>query len=62
MRILRPVIAPARRRPVKEISGLGAVPAIYNTFNIQRHLVSRGTMRRFRSEAFAMWRNVAAAA
>jgi putative transposase len=36
--------------------------AIYNTFNIQRHLVSRGTMRRFRSEAFAMWRNVAAAA
>jgi transposase-like protein len=36
--------------------------AIYNTFNIQRHLVSRGTMRHFRSEAFAMWRNVAAAA
>ncbi|MBB5746261.1 IS6 family transposase [Brevundimonas variabilis] len=29
--------------------------AIYNTFNIQRHLVSRLTLRRFRSEADAVW-------
>ena len=34
--------------------------AIYNTFNIQRHLISRPTLRRFRAEADATW--VAAAA
>ena len=29
--------------------------AIYNTFNIQRHLISRPTLRRFRTEADAAW-------
>lgn len=29
--------------------------AIYNAFNIQRHLVSRNTMRKFRSAAMAEW-------
>jgi len=29
--------------------------AIYNTFNIERHLVSRKTMRRYRDRAFAEW-------
>ncbi|MFN3443914.1 MAG: IS6 family transposase [Rhizobium rosettiformans] len=29
--------------------------AIYNTFNIQRHLISRPTLRRFRAEAQAAW-------
>ncbi len=29
--------------------------AIYNTFNLQRHLVSRNTMRIFRSAAMAEW-------
>lgn len=29
--------------------------AIYNTFNIQRHLVSRNAMRLFRARAFAEW-------
>jgi transposase-like protein len=29
--------------------------AIYNTFNIQRHLVSRKTMRIFRTAARAEW-------
>jgi transposase-like protein len=29
--------------------------AIYNTFNIQRHLISRPTLRRFRAEADAAW-------
>ena len=29
--------------------------AIYNTFNIQRHLISRATLRRFRAEAEAAW-------
>lgn len=36
--------------------------AIYNTFSIQRHLVSRNTMRLFRDRAFAEWRAVSAAA
>lgn len=30
--------------------------AIYNTFAIQRHLISRKTMRTFRAAAFAEWR------
>ena len=29
--------------------------AIYNTFNIQRHLISRNTMRKFRAAANAEW-------
>ncbi len=36
--------------------------AIYNTFNIQRHLISRHTMRRFRGEAMSVWQTVTAAA
>ena len=35
--------------------------AIYNTFNIQRHLTSRKTMRTFRSAAVAEWNNASAA-
>jgi putative transposase len=29
--------------------------AIYNAFNLQRHLISRKTMRTFRVAAFAEW-------
>ena len=29
--------------------------AIYNTFNVQRYLISRPTLRRFRAEADAAW-------
>lgn len=36
--------------------------AIYNTFNIHRHLVSRKTMRHFRSAAMAEWNAASAAA
>jgi putative transposase len=36
--------------------------AIYNTFNIQRHLISRNTMRRFRTSATAEWNAASAAA
>ena len=36
--------------------------AIYNMFNIQRHLFSRNTMREFRSAAMAEWSLVSAAA
>jgi putative transposase len=35
--------------------------AIYNTFNIQRHLVSRPTLRRFRADATKLWNSVTAA-
>jgi transposase-like protein len=30
--------------------------AAHNTFNLQRHLVSRSTLRIFRAEAAAQWR------
>jgi transposase-like protein len=34
---------------------LSAHAAVYNMFNVQRHLISRRTLRTFRSEAFAQW-------
>ncbi len=40
---------------------LSAHSAVYNTFNIQRHLISRRTLRVFRSDAMAQWRAVTAA-
>ena len=36
--------------------------AIYNTFDLQRHLISRRTLRRFRAEAMEQWRQATAAA
>jgi putative transposase len=36
--------------------------AIYNTFNVQRHLISRRTLRQFRAEAMSRWAAVTAAA
>jgi transposase-like protein len=35
--------------------------AIYNNFNIQRHLTSRKTMRHFRTAAMAEWNAVSTA-
>ena len=35
--------------------------AVYNTFNVQRHLVSRPTHRRFRTAAHQSWREATAA-
>jgi transposase-like protein len=29
--------------------------AVYNTFYLQRHLISRSTLRKFRAEAVAHW-------
>jgi putative transposase len=36
--------------------------AVYNTFNLQRHLISRSTLRTFRAEAAAQWELAGAAA
>ena len=36
--------------------------AIYNTFNVQRHLISRRTLRQFRTEAMSRWDAMTAAA
>jgi putative transposase len=34
--------------------------AVYNTFYVQQHLVSRPTLRRFRGEAMQAWAAAAA--
>lgn len=36
--------------------------AVYNTFNLQRHLISRRTLRDFRQDAFDQWRAATEAA
>ena len=36
--------------------------AVYNTFNLQRRLISRRTLRTFRSDAMEQWHAAAAAA
>jgi len=36
--------------------------AIYNTFYVQRHLISRKTLRKFRGEAMSVWQAAIAAA
>ncbi len=36
--------------------------AVYNLFNVQRHLISRRTLRQFRADALQQWRAVAEAA
>ncbi len=36
--------------------------AVYNTFNVQRHLITRRTLRRFHNEAMSVWQTVTAAA
>jgi transposase-like protein len=41
---------------------LSIYATVHNTFNLQRHLVSRSTLRTFRAEAAAQWQNAVAAA
>jgi putative transposase len=36
--------------------------AVYNIFNVQRHLIRRATLRRFRAEAHQIWNSAIAAA
>jgi len=40
---------------------LSAQSAAYNNFKVQRHLVSRNTLRLFRAESMQRWRTAAAA-
>ena len=35
---------------------------VYNTFNVQRHLISRKTLRQFRSQSMGLWQTATAAA
>ena len=41
---------------------LSSHAAVYNCFNVQRHLISRRTLREFRASAFDQWRSAVAAA
>jgi len=43
-------------------SPLSMHSAVNNTFNLQRHLVSRRTLRSFRTEAMQAWQIATAAA
>jgi putative transposase len=36
--------------------------AVHNTFNVQRHLVSRSTLRKLWAKAIAQWQSAVAAA
>jgi putative transposase len=58
-----------RERRMQRFKSTGSVQrflsthaAIYNTFNVQRHLISRKTLRKFRTEAMSRWDAVTVAA
>ena len=36
--------------------------AVYNVFNVRRHLISRRTLRSFRAQAMLTWRHATVAA
>ena len=57
-----------RERKVQRFKSAGSAQrflrmhaAVYNTFNVQRHLISRRTLHSFRAAAMAEWRFAAAA-
>ena len=64
IRISRPDAGSARcsalRAPVRRI--LSTHAAVYNTFNVQRHLTSAQTHRVLRAAAMSTWREIVAAA
>ena len=49
------------RKVVRGFDAPCAASAAYNTVNVQRHLISRRTLRAFRAEAAAQWHAAAAA-
>jgi transposase-like protein len=50
------------KRPGSTQRFLSVHAAVYNTFNIQRHLISRSTLRTLRGEAFTQWQAAVKAA
>jgi transposase-like protein len=50
------------KRPGSTQRFLAAHAASYNTFNVQRHLIFRETLRTLGGEAFAQWRAAVEAA
>lgn len=50
------------KSPATELRFLSTFSDIYNHFNIQRHLVSRTTMKKFRTDAGNIWLDVTTAA
>jgi hypothetical protein len=50
------------RGPLSEFRIASIHAAVHNTFNLQRHLISRSTLRTFRAEATAEWEAAVAAA
>ena len=52
-----------RFKPAKSAQQfLSTHAAVYNTFNVQRHLISRKTLRLFRRQAMSAWQAAAGAA
>ena len=58
-----------RERKMQRFKSLGSAQhflslhaAVHNTFNLQRHLISRPTLRHFRAEAMEQWRAATVAA
>ena len=58
-----------RERRIKRFKSPGSAQrflsihaAVYNVFNVQRHLISRRTLRAFRAQAMLAWRQAALAA
>lgn len=47
---------------IDEFAFLALHPAVNKTFNLQRHLISRPTLRRSRAAALDAWEKAAAAA
>ena len=54
-------LIPLQRHSERSARFLSMHAAVHITFNFQRHLVSRSTLRIFRAEAASEWRNTVAA-
>ena len=56
-----PILAECEHAPGSAQRFLSIHAAVHNTFNVQRHLTSRRTLRVLRDEAFRTWRAATAA-
>jgi hypothetical protein len=54
-------LRPTRQSPGSAQRFLSVHAAVHNTFNVQRHLTSRNTLRVLRGEALRNWRAATAA-